>query len=314
MMNRLFVCGVAVLVAVVGCSSGTSDDGELPFDEYWAMARGSAEEMAEQDIASLIQYEEAIAACMKKAGFEYYPQSVEAEASPDPDPAAVMDPASREYRQTYGYGITTGGSEAASVDELPQESPEEAKNRQYRDGLDEPTQAAYDLALSGERIEVGGVFAPQGGCVDESLDLVYGRSSPDAQWFDLLDAMYAVDGTISSSGEKAALDREWSTCMANQSYPAFSSPDDAEASIAQQSQGLYRPDSTGRMLLDEEAQAKLQTAEIALAVTDLDCQESVDYGPRLHEITVKYQTAFVKDHRSELDAWVADMSGRRAKH
>jgi len=306
-MRRLLACGVSALITLAGCSSGTPGKGELPFDEYWSMAQGSEEQAAQRDSALQSQYEEAKAVCMKEAGFEYYPQLVsQSEEQPVLNPAMTMDPGSREYRQTYGYGITTINQTVTP--EPPQ--PEEDQNRQYRDGLEESSQVAYDLALYGTEVETDpNVFQFQGGCINDSYDKVYGPTPADAQWADLLAGMYAVDETVMNSPEKAALDQEWSGCMADRSYPAFTSPDDAQDSVLQQRQALNQPDTSGLIVVDGDALAQLQRAEIALAVTDLDCQESVDYASRLRTITAGYQQTFVDGHRSELEAWAAYESG-----
>ncbi|MCL2453963.1 MAG: hypothetical protein FWD18_01480 [Micrococcales bacterium] len=276
----------------------------MPFEEYWALVHGSAEETERRNEQSLIELDEAIADCMADAGFEYYPRDLRG----DGDAAEVSDSTSldfqsAEFRRQYGYGIIT-----ISSDEAPGKSElfDTDINGAYRSSLSESAQVAYDRALNGMPHESDdGAFSAQGGCYNSAIDIVYGNDvGTSPRWAELLSAMNAVEEHVAESSEMALVNKEWSACMAGRSYPSFTSPADAEQSIRVAREGLTKPDATGLMHTDTEGLSRLKQAEIALAIADYECQTDVDYQPRLRAVTHQYQERFVAEHRAELEAWV----------
>jgi len=291
-----------LLAVFAACSFVSSADESLPFEEYHALVYGTAIEAEQRNQQSLIELEETIAGCMREQGFEYYPYVARHGAAAESQASVPPDPNSTEFRQQYGYGITT-------ADTSPHLDPawdDPDPNEDYRQSLDEPGRTAYDLALTGTPYEsADGSVNTRGGCYAAALDAVYGHDpGTDLQWADLLAAMAMVDAQVAQSLEMASVDNDWSECMAGMSYPSFASPAEAEHSIWTAREGLTKPDSTGLMRTDNEGLAKLKQAEIALAVADYECQESVSYQSRLRAVTRQHQQRFVADHRDELEAWV----------
>jgi hypothetical protein len=63
---------------------------------------------------------------------------------------------------------------------------------------------------------------------------------------------------------------------------------------------------------DIQKQLAFTDREIAMAIADYDCRQSVSYEQRHNEIDFALQQAFVTQHRDELDAWVEYIASLRA--
>lgn len=219
-----------------------------------------------------VQYEDEIAVCMARAGFEYV-------AAPPPQPAEDLVPSllaetERSVVATYGYGISTeiepGGVGHVEVSTDP--------NALYYLSLDEDGRDAYDRALYGSD--------DGGSCRDDAHQVVYGsiRLQQDG---DL--SGDALQRALSNRGFRDALGA-WSRCFADVHGRVLASPDYVPA-IVEEALGAAEipfdetvedPDEDPGSLeivfvpsYDPTLLEEVQRLEVALALTDYDCQVRV---------------------------------------
>ena len=57
---------------------------------------------------------------------------------------------------------------------------------------------------------------------------------------------------------------------------------------------------------DEKVLADLREKELALAMADFACAEDVDYTEATTKVQFELEEQFITDHKSELDALIAD--------
>ncbi|MCL2849383.1 MAG: hypothetical protein FWE61_04985 [Micrococcales bacterium] len=225
-----------------------------------------------------------IAACMKDQGFTYDQPYV-------PDRPVLgsddMDPV--QWASVHGYAIATG--------ELVVPAPEAV----HRSAAE---QVAYDAALYGTGTGDGVAYDwRQEGCMGSAYHEATGGADEimaDERYAALFAAIDAVTTQVGESGEVAALNDDWSQCMAGTNHPGFVSPQAAQAS-AEQALGAVLAEQPDPSDL-ERLLRTVSRDEIALAVADATCQRTVDYPARYDQLLWTAQTALVVDYRDDLEA------------
>ena len=225
--------------------------------------------------------EESVAACMQEQGFEYVPQTDTAPAADVPAQGTL------DFAKTYGYGITTWqsipGSRTADTS-----------------GGAQPIDDAYQQALWGATDDGSGTWLA-GGCYGQAMEAVGDEglmSSPVLQDLSNLDAQVDQDSRV-----VAALDG-WTGCMAGKGYD-YATTEDAQGSIMQRA---YSED--GQMITGD-ALATLQAEEIATATADYGCSTSVVQVRAT--VRAELETAYYADHKSEVDAYFAQLEAFLAR-
>ncbi|MCL2849379.1 MAG: hypothetical protein FWE61_04965, partial [Micrococcales bacterium] len=156
-VNTRRLVAVVLATALLAACGGSQEPksvvtGELgPISQRLADLTDRFDDDVNAALATMV--EEAIAACMKEQGFDYTPRGWN--ASDVAQLTDMPDPASAEYAELYGYGITTT-DDAPRTLTLP--------------GTDDPqmTDPAYVEALQGKPDD-GPVWKP-GGCYGQIID------------------------------------------------------------------------------------------------------------------------------------------------
>jgi hypothetical protein len=305
-------------LAVSACSAPSPKAApveESPLSRFFEDAHGGAlspEEQEKKFAEDERQREELIAQCMTKEGFEYTP-NIQNASSDTAAEGGEWDPDSREWVAQYGYGIINypGRDEADSGEQVVD------ANADYIASLSESEQAAFDEALYGPVPDEGQAPVEDeaaewdwtaAGCLgwaeherEQSGEL---PAMPEAHE-PLMIAVNEFYETMTSSPEVAEIDAEWALCMTDEGQPGFSAQSDAQTSINDESIALY--EKAGETGPDEAALAALGDKEIELALVDLDCRDETDYRSKVQEVQNKQEQQFIDDHRTELEAFKADL-------
>jgi hypothetical protein len=252
--------------------------------------------------AELAEQEEAVAACMAELGFEYVPMAMvpgSFEASDDPLRGT------REFAEAYGYGVWRS----------PEIEPgqftymlDDSANRAYRESLSPEAGAAYDVALMGQRTDLGdGTINYDGtGCT-----AVPGlRDGPEAEYLrgvrqevsDYLQSLWDGDDP-----RLAEVDAAWASCMRDAGYDE-DSPHTAEQRVVAELTAAY-----GSATAPSPDQVDdLAAAERRLALADQDCRDATDWADRRRAVEHELQQEYVDAHRADLDALVAALGQAEA--
>ena len=220
--RAMLIAPVVVLALLTSCGGGTDtqagEEGSgdaaasSPLAEYFGQDFGSDPEQAQAQAVEIERArQEAIAACMKREGFEYVPQ----------DPAQFMvfespdglEYGSDEWTAKYGFGITTQrfpqsalGPDLVGYDDSQMGPGSDDPNMKIQEALSPEEQAAYQEALYGDMsaFEIDPTLSEEeqnkameemqfepGGCEGESMNATDDLSQKVYTEFgDEMDAMY----------------------------------------------------------------------------------------------------------------------------
>jgi hypothetical protein len=271
-----------------------------------------------------------IAQCMNDEGFDYipYPLPWSGGSMSGLSPSVLDD---REWVEEFGYGIIHLPPEESS-------EPPPDPNAAYVSGLAGAERLAYYLTLQGpDGWQPGGGEAPPAnpddygaGCYGEAIQ-AWDAEHPERnlssveQFQPLFEEIWAFqashgenggivvsppEGTTvadqASADELARIDAEWASCMAEANSPGLATPQDARAAFYNEYVEPFlaawdNPNRNPSFDTDPEWAALLEP-EIAQALDDLACRESVNYAQRQRDVQWALEAQFVADHQSELDA------------
>ena len=292
---------LVALLILAGCAAG--DEAPVPrlspttpLDAVYA-ALGAWDEEA---VAATAMQEE-IASCMNEQGFEYIPIQP---ATAGPDESADLSPV--EYAQEFGYGLTTYDELSGArgdVDEAVEDP-----NAETLAVMTSAEREAWSIALHGDPEPQTQV--PMGEPIPEDLLGCEGRAMltlpanavfADPRWkaFDA-DMSLAWDA-FHNDDRVAELIASWASCLADAGHGPVSGLGDPHEVITQEWIALPTDDA-GLPLLGPLAE--LREREIATAVADATCRETVGYYTRSKEILAEYQQAVIDAHQAEVDALV----------
>ncbi|MFJ4603781.1 hypothetical protein [Streptomyces griseoluteus] len=176
--RNLVAAAVCLLPLLAACGTGSSDS-KSP------SAAGTGQLTTPADASDAVKkrysMENAVARCMKKAGFSYTPEAPDDPAKSWAHEGADYD-LTKKYRQKYGFGTY-----AASVYPDDPQAPgnggrgTSSANTQYVDTLTPSQKTAYDKALGGSpEVKLNGGSSDAGwtGCMGSAHRDVYGDASP----------------------------------------------------------------------------------------------------------------------------------------
>ncbi|MEM9464509.1 MAG: hypothetical protein AAGA90_04020 [Actinomycetota bacterium] len=288
------------------------------------------------------QRQQLIAECMAGQGFEYIPVDYGDQAffgGIDDE----IDPTSREWAETYGFGYTTFTFDEGEIEADPWVDP----NQDYIDGLSDSARDAYFAALYGTPPEFDPnlteeeydqlfeenpeLFEPQG-CDGEAWEATNSYAQFDDVYLALNDEFEELYERVEADARIASWQQEWAECMVGKGH-AYADMDDMYEHLGERSNELWNYDewedptagmteeeienlidtSTEEELAeffagpepDPELQAEIQEWEIALAVDSFDCGGNSQWE-LWEEIYAEYQQVFIEEN---LDAIQAALAG-----
>ena len=281
--------------------------------------------------------EEIIAACMAELGFDYIPR--EPHLGVQLSVGGALTPGdvawgSREFAARFGFGIST----ADLLHEAPAEPapPPPDPNAERLEAMSPAEREEWDRALFGD--PAPGAFGPeelpQKGCWGYSMYRLWAVSEGDDGQFAALAA--EADGhrdRVNTDPRVVALVGEWAACMTEAGHPGLRAPGlgdgglttalwdewnllngwgDAHAEMLAAWDWEVHPDGPEWLHPSPERIAEFTEREIALAVADFDCRESLDFEARRRAVDLDLQQQFVDRHGPELEAWALHAAERRA--
>jgi hypothetical protein len=210
-----------VVVALVGC---TDDEGDL-HQEQAAMLGfldpdASPSEIFEHFTQGQIEVQELIVACMAEQGFEYIAWI------PAPEDGVPRGMTAAEYKRLYGWGMME--SRVIAGRQIAGEGPAPDPNIELRTALDEPTGAAWDVAMYGP-VESRGDPDSREGCRAQA-EFAAGAHRQTEAWQELAPLISGIHSRIEADPRSIEARRNWSQCMAEAGYP-FDNVDEAIFSI-----------------------------------------------------------------------------------
>ena len=226
--------------------------------------------------------------CLAEYGFTPYP---------DP-PAPPKDPDNGAYVTEHGYGSVV----------TPQDRAYEEAMREYQAEFDKhPPSAAYllvdtgaqprdgiDPPSDGSSKAVDGKDVYPTGCTGWAQDQISTKDRSSGQprelrpIYDAAWAAYAADPAL------AALQAEWSSCMAQKGY-TFATPDEAPYGPPP----TLEPDASGKVKVSPPEELPVQV-EQAIARADLACRARTSYEDRNHGLLAKHQRVRIEKNATEL--------------
>ncbi|TCO46238.1 hypothetical protein EV646_107262 [Kribbella antiqua] len=344
--SRKALALVAVL-ALAGCgnakepaATGDQNSDKSPLAEYMGEGFSSSagggmrvairggEQPTEAELAKQRKVEDATAACMKAAGFEYVA------VPPDAQPKSKFNDAfnlpADKFAQQYGYGISTiDWSKAMSG------ADDTNPNTKIRNALSPKAQKAYDVALNGPNANGPGavVIAPKEGsgptnnssqnlgCRGKAAEEVYGKN-PKAEmdkYESLFKDIEALMKRIESDQRVVDATSAWSDCLADAGHSGFKKIDEPRQKVSEKLGQLTgnQPNSNGKVVkgppsfdkVDAAKLADLRKFEIALATDDQKCRAKV-YDDAYKKVQYELEKEFVTQHKAELEAYRDGMASR----
>ena len=348
--SRRALALVAVL-ALAGCgnnqtpvASGDQNSDKSPLAEYMGegftssgggmritVRAGGGQQPSEEELAKQRKVEDATAACMKAAGFEYV--AVPPESNPKSKFSDAFNLPPDKFAEQYGYGISTiDWSKAGADDTNP--------NTKIRNALSPNAKKAYDKALNGPNAIGNGnvVIAPKEGdgpsssgtmdlgCRGKAVEEVYGKGKDRTADFKKFDSLFkdiqALSKRIEADQRVVDATNAWSDCLADAGQAGFSKVDAPREKVQQkldaltgnqappkngQGKTLQGPPSFDKV--DATKLADLRKFEIDLAVADQKCKAKV-YDASYKKVQYDLEKEFVSQHKTELESYRDEMANR----
>jgi hypothetical protein len=253
-----------------------------------------------------------IAQCMLEKGFEYIPGlwNIAFEYN---DWSALPAPwESRELAEIYGFQIVTDPLGRYSRRVIRKSAPD--PNDAIRAQMSLTERLAYDEALLGT-MDCTGVpdgqpcYAVQQGCRSWAWEAVY-FWAPDG-FESLNEEVSSFWLTIGSHPRIQELNTGWASCMVNSGFPEFTDPREVARELQQEWWEFDIVDSWSGMASREQMEA-FTAREIAVALADWDCRDSLNYDDDRQVIEFEIQQEFLDRHRADFDAWALQFAEREA--
>ncbi|MFF0339203.1 hypothetical protein [Kribbella sp. NPDC004875] len=349
-MKTTAALAVLAVLALAGCgndkapvASGDQKSDKSPLAEYMgdgfvssgggsgfrvAMRAGGAQQPSDEELAKQRKVEDATAACMKTAGFEYVAVPPEQNAKSKFSDAFNL-PADK-FAEQYGYGISTiDWSKAGDDDSNP--------NTKIRNALSPNAQKAYDKALNGPNATGNGAVVVQGngpstsgemdlGCRGKAVEEVYGKGEDRAASFKKFESLFkdiqALQKRIDSDQRIVDATTGWSDCMADAGHTGLKKPDDPRQQVQAKldaltgnqpppkggpSKTITGPPSFDKV--DATKLSELRKFEIDLATADQKCKAK-GYDDAYKKVQYEAEKEFVDQHKAELEAYRDEMANR----
>jgi hypothetical protein len=280
---RTVLAAVVVAAAPSACSDGGAVTGEPtmagPLNEYTAEYLARTTAAAER---ARIAGADAVAACMHAQGFDHVPfgdtWSSGVVWAPGGDSA---------WTREHGYGMVEGLGTSTS------EQTAEDPNQEMVAAMSPAEREAYQLALDGP------VGEPERGCA--ALQPDGDDAWSDETFLHFFQEASRLNAEARESPAVAALEEEWRVCMDDAGVPGYETPADARADV-QGKVDAARPGGAGP--IPEPRRSELRELELRVATADVGCDEQVGLERAVDDAMRTAQTAYVEEHRAELDGWV----------
>jgi len=315
-LSTTIVLAVAATLALSACSGGGGGGGDkldankTPLTEYYEAIYGGYDE--KEQIAKQKKAEELMAACMAKEGFEYTPVDNSQYMSFSEED--MEDRNTEKWVSANGYGMTLTPEQQEEQNEQMGEFVD--PNQPYVQALSPGEQTAYYEVLYGpgpteeemaamEEGDGGEYNWESMGCQGAAQHEVNGEDVTQSEKYKpLMDELNTVWEKLQKDPKVAKLDAAWSACMADAGYPGLKTQDAAMMSVNDASNAYYE---TATEAPDDAKLAELRENEIAVALADFKCAEKTDYRDKKLEVQFDVERQFIDDHKSELDAMIADV-------
>ena len=247
--------------------------------------------------------EESIAQCMKKEGFEYYP-----EALPIPADAADGGVSNRKaFVDRYGYGIATLIT--------PPAKGSKSKNQAYLEKLSKADKHAYYIALSGFDPAAPSGDANTAGlssktCTGKMAAALFGDLAKVQALFTKFEELQK---RVDANAKVVKAQRDWSACMKKSGY-TYTKDSDVETDLNAKLGKLYKS-QPGSILgapdpasIDVPGLAGLKKQELATAKVDWDCSKQ-HLGVR-DQVSAELQKKFIAENQAALAAIKLVLNGK----
>jgi len=321
-----------------------------PLDEFTARIMGTSadqtlQQLQDESDADLRWREEFIAACMAEQGFTYYPR-----LHTRPTVVISEGPArgTREFAERYGFGFAAGNMGGGEVSRTALISTGDDPNWSVINSMSDAEWEAWSYELTGEvlsgRTLPSGAFGTSSSCSGQAWESFqpqvmseFMALSGEVSWF---------GHSIQTHPQMLALTSEWTACLAEKGYPLrLRDPIQLLESLNREWDQLRQADPINEgmrtwdwetepdgppgwwprdddlvraRVADPDAAAawqatrdELAAREMALALADVDCRESLDFDARALVINHQLQQEFVDRNRDELEAWAAAAEAAR---
>ena len=294
-------------LTLAGCSGEKAaeklDPAEGPLQKYMSGIYEGFDE--DSGIAQQNEQEKLVAACMSDEGFDYSP--VDASQY-----SGMMSDSGEEYGTEKwvaenGYGMVQSPEQLAAQQEEDETYVD--PNQDYLESLSAGERTAYNEALDGpqpsEEEVADGSYVDSyeaKGCYGAAFQEVNGDQPSPEDHAALYEAMGAMYETVQASPALVKLDAEWATCMADAGYATFTKKSEPSEFIMNEMTALSEAE-TG---VDDQALAALHEKELAMAMVDYTCAEELNYDEASTQVQYELEEQFITDHKSELDALIAD--------
>ncbi|WP_157857313.1 hypothetical protein [Streptomyces yerevanensis] len=278
--------------AVSGTGSGSGSgsatkDATAPGGQAASQSSGDLAVPADADPETKKQYlvENAIAACMKKKGFDYTPQ-VDAATDASNGAFSGADYAlAKQYRQKYGFGLYAAAVYPDDPKAPNSKASEETPNSRYFAQLTPAQQTAYTKAM-GQFVIDGPNSGPTDGCVKDAQDKVYGpgKSAAEQEKEDAAEAERNRQSgqALNGDAELVRLAQAYASCLKKEGITVSTTQPTGIADAVLFSLSSQMP-ADGTADMDKNTAMPLLTKEISAAMKDLECGKEfrAAYFPKL---------------------------------
>jgi hypothetical protein len=313
------VLAVASTLAFSACSllPGGGGDEKLdadktPMTEYYNAIYGEYD--SKESIKQQNKVEELVATCMSKEGFDYKP--VDAAANMGKMSDDVEDRETKKWVSENGYGmnLTPEQEEKQNAEAESWVDP----NEDYVSALSPAEQEAYYAVLYGPgptaeeqaAMDAGESYEynwENGGCQGAAQHEVTGDDLTQAEKYKpLMDAMNKMYEKQQKAPAMVTLNAAWSSCMADAGFD-FTGKDDAFQEVSEQQNSFWENAPADTEGPDDATKKQWREHEIEVSLADNTCAEKTDYKKKSLESQFAMEKQFISDHKSELDALVADV-------
>ncbi|WP_411698254.1 hypothetical protein [Conyzicola sp.] len=312
------VLALAAALALSGCTAGGGTDGgdldaeKTPMTEYYDAMYGGYDE--KEAAAQQKKVEELVATCMAEEGFDYTPvdQSQYQGMSFDDE-----DRDTEEWVAEHGYGMNQTPEE---IEEMNAQSEDFVDpNQSYIEALSVSEQEAYYEVLYGpgpSDEEMAAMEEDSGsyeynwetaGCQGAAQHEISGEDLTQSEKYKpLMDELNTIWEKLQKSPEIVKIEAEWAACMADAGWADFKKKEDASTEVSEASNEYWATGTTEEP--DDALKAEWREYEIEVALADFKCAEKVDYQDKYLAAQFEFENQFIADHKSELDAMVADIA------
>jgi len=316
--------GLAATLALSACSFGGDggaaelDPNKSPMTEYYEAMYGGYDE--KEAAAQQKKVEELVAVCMADEGFDYKPvdQTQYTSFSSDDE-----DRDTEEWVAEHGYGMNQTPEEQEAMNEQASEYVD--PNQEYVMALSQSEQEAFYEVLYGPGPtdeEMAAMEDGDGsgyeynwetaGCQGAAQHEISGEDLTQSDKYKpLVDDMSSVWEKLLKDPAVVKLEAAWSACMADAGYPAFKAKQDAQNEVNEAQNAYYESGATEEP--DEATRAEWRDHEIEVALADFKCSKKIDYQKTYLTAQYRLENEFIDDHKSELDAMVAEIAQAKGK-